>query len=325
MKDFATKFTCWLALATSTLLPLAVVQNVRAGEDEARRPFAQWAEVPAPGQLLFGTFYEQSEAYHVWVQGNNRMNANYRTDDENYGTDVRQGYFTLDYGLTEKWAADLNLGATTVGWRPFDNGTIQKTTGVMDPTFGLRYQIFNENESNAPAWLPTLTFRAGGIIPGDFDRTLAFAPGNHGAAIEPSLLFRKHFGSSGFGVWGDLLYRWEHTVGADQYIAAVGVLQQIKNWELEAGYRHLQTLSGEDIALGAGPSSQGGYNGITYPTDVREISDSVDFGFNYTTTKRHVRLGFHARKTLDGSNTDSAFWLGAYVDVPINLFGKKSQ
>ena len=310
----------------SLAMSLALAQNLWAGEDEPRRPFAQWADLPAPGQLLFGTFYEQSEAYHVWEQGNNRMPANYRTDDENYGIDVRQGYFTFDYGITKKWAADLNLGATTVGWRPFDNGNIEKTTGVMDPTFGVRYQIFNEADAgpNNP-WLPTLTFRAGAIVPGSYSRSVAFAPGNHGVAIEPSILIRKHIGWPGLGVWGDALYRWEHTVGADQYMASVGLFQEIKNWEIDVGYRHLQTLSGEDIMLGPGPNSQGAYNSpVTvgqnwYPTDVREISDSIDAGFNYTTTKKHWRFGFHARKTFDGSNTDSPLWLGASLDIPLTI------
>src|SRR5208282_1891199 len=253
MKKFILKVAGLAAL-------LAVAQNLVASEDEPRRPFAEWADLPPPGQLIFGTLYEQSEAYHVWEMGNNRMPANYRTGDENYGIDVRQGYFTFDYGIAEKWAADLNLGATTVGWRPFDNGNIQKTTGVMDPTFGVRYQIFNEtnNDTGCP-WLPTLTFRAGAIVPGVYDRSVGFAPGNHGVAIEPSILFREHVGWPGFGVWGDLLYRWEHTSGADQYIAAVGVFQQIKGWELDAGYRHLQTLSGEDIVLGP-PTGPGYYN-----------------------------------------------------------------
>ena len=251
-----------------------------------------------------------------------------RIGGENYGIDVRQGYFTFDYGITEKWAADLNLGATTVGWRPFDNGNIQKTTGLMDTTLGVRYQIFNEtnNDTGCP-WLPTLTFRAGAIVPGVYDRLLAFAPGNHGVAIEPSILFREHIGWPGFGVWGDLLYRWEHTIGADQYIAAVGFFQQIKGWELDAGYRHLQTLSGEDIVLGSGQTAPGAYNtshsAIYYATDVREISDSIDAGFSYTTSKRHWKYGFHCRKTFDGSNTDSAFWLGASLDIPLDLFTSK--
>ena len=316
----------WKVAAMS--VTLASAYNLLAGEDEPRRPFAQWADLPDPGQLLFGTFYEQSEAYHVWEMGNDRVPVNYRTSDENYGIDVRQGYFTFDYGIAKNWAADLNIGATTVGWRAFDGGTIQQTTGLMDLTFGVRYQIFNE--TNTPAgysWLPTLTFRAGGIAPGGFNEDVGFAPGNHSAAIEPSLLFRKHLGWPGFGIWGDILYRWEHTSGADQYIAATGFFQQIKGWELDAGYRHLQTLSGEDIVLGPetapgsstynSPSGPAGAN--WYPTDVREISDSIDAGFSYTTSKKHWRYGFHCRKTFDGSNTDSAFWLGAYLDIPINL------
>jgi hypothetical protein len=324
MKTSVFKLVHLVAFAVGASLSLLPNQNLMASEDEARRPFAEWAEVPEPGQLIFGTLYEQSEAYHVWVQGNHRMPANTRVDGENYGIDVRQGYFTFNYGITKKWAADLNLGATTVGWRPFDGGGIQKTTGVMDPTFGVRYQIFNETDSNAPSWLPTLTFRAGAIVPGVYDRHVAFAPGNHGVAIEPSILFRKHLGWEGFGIWGDVLYRWEHTIGADQYIAAAGVFQQIKGWELDLGYRHLQTLSGEDIVLGprtVGQSST--YNSITYPVDVREISDSLDMGFSYTTPKRHFRWGFHARKTYDGSNTDSALWLGASLDIPLDWFKAK--
>lgn len=318
-------------LVTSLLLALA--HSLMASEDEPRRPFAQWADLPEPGQLLFGTFYEQSEAYHFWQQGNDRMNANIRIGGENYGIDVRQGYFTFDYGMAQKWAADLNVGGTTVGWRAFDpNGNIGQTTGVIDPTFGVRYQIFNEADAGANnPWLPTLTFRAGAVVPGAYDRHVAFAPGNHGVAIEPSILLRKHIGWPGFGVWGDVLYRWEHTIGADQYIAAVGFFQQIKGWELDAGYRHLQTLSGEDIVLGpeTAPGSSTYNSPVTvgpnwYPTDVREISDSIDAGFSYTTSKKHWRYGFHARKTFDGSNTDSAFWLGAYADIPFTIL-KKSQ
>jgi len=318
-------YTLVSGLTVAWLVVLGSATATQASEDEPRRPFAQWADLPAPGQLLFGTFYEQSEAYHIWV-GNQRVPVNYRLGGENYGIDVRQGYFTFDYGLAPKWAADLNVGGTTVGWRAFNpDGGIGKTTGIMDPTFGVRYQICNEGDAgtNSP-WLPTLTFRAGAVVPGEYDRHVAFAPGNHGVAIEPSLLLRKHVGWPGFGVWGDVLYRWEHTIGADQYIAAGGCFQQIKGWEIDGGLRHLQTISGENIVLGA-PTGIGTYNGITYPTDVRENSDSFDAGFSYTTAKKHWRYGFHCRKTFDGSNSDSAFWLGAYLDIPFSIVKKAPE
>lgn len=159
-------------------------------------------------------------------------------------------------------------------------------------------------------------------MPGSYDRHLAFDPGNHSAAIEPSLLLRKHLGWTGFGVYSDTLYRWEHTSGSDQYIEALGFFQRIRGWELDAGYRHLQSTSGSDIVLQPGAGNPPPWSGITYLTNVREISESIDAGFSYT-TRHNIRWAFHARKTLDGRNTDSKLWLGGSIDIPFDhLLGR---
>ena len=297
-----------LAWSIGVALACAPAVTLLASENVARRPFAQWAEVPQPGQFVLGAWYQESEAYHIWA-GNQRVNITHKAHGESYGVDRTQGILSVQYGITEKWAADINLGVTTVGWRSFSpNGKTESTVGMMDPAFGVRYQILKEGEENAE-WLPTLTFRAGAVLPGSYDEDIAFAPGNRSAVIEPSVLARKHIGWPGFGVYGDAAYRWERTVGTDQYLAAVGVFQQIKGWEVDVGYRHLQSLSGSNITL-TGTT-------IDYPRDVREISDAIEAGFSYTTSRRHIRYGFHTRKTFDGSNTDSAFWVGGYVDFPI--------
>jgi len=41
--------------------------------------------------------------------------------------------------------------------------------------------------------------------------------------------------------------------------------------------------------------------------------------------KHNIRLGFHARKTLAGRNTDSKLWLGAYIDIPFQIFNRQTQ
>jgi hypothetical protein len=312
-------------------LSVALVQAALASEDEPRRPFAQWADVPAEGQLVAGALYEQSEAYYVWAADQRHLITIHANNGESYGIDIRQGYFTLDYGITERWAADINFGATTVGWRSFDTGGgVEQTTGLSDTTAGVRYQIFNEaKDKDISPWLPTLTFRAAGILPGSYNGDLPFAPGNHSAAIEPSLLLRKLVGWPGLGVWGDVLYRWEHTIDTDQYIASGGLFQKIKGWELDAGIQHLQCTSGSDIVLGpaAGPTAGNPtppppWSSINYQVNVREIRDTFVAGFSYT-TKKHIRYGFESRKTYDGRNTDSKLWLGAYVDIPFdNVFGR---
>jgi hypothetical protein len=42
--------------------------------------------------------------------------------------------------------------------------------------------------------------------------------------------------------YADALYSWNRTTANDQVIGSIGLFQQIKGWELHAGYRHLQTL-----------------------------------------------------------------------------------
>ncbi len=299
---------------------LAAAPALLASENAPHRFFAQWADVPAAGQFVLGLVYEESEAYHMYLKGKSE-NVTWHDSGESYGIDINQGYVALQYGITERWAADLNVGMTTAGWRFFDNGGIQSTTGLMDWSFGVRYQIFNEAKADSP-WLPTLTFRAGAVMPGTYDQHFVFAPGVRSAAIEPELLARKHFGWTGFGAFTDLLYRWNRTTGNDQYMTVIGLFQQIKGWELDVGYRHMQTISGTDITYPVVPANPGDLN-IFYPRDVREINDGIEAGFSYTTSKRHVRYGFHSLTVVDGNNTDKKFWVGGSVDIPFG--GKKSE
>jgi hypothetical protein len=292
------------------LLSAGLLQSTFASENVPYRPFAQWADVPNEGQFVAGAVYEQSDAYRTWAGGKHYDTA--WREDGDFGTHINQGFVALQYGVTPKWAIDLNVGVTTVSWRFFDNGTEHSTTGLMDWSVGVRYQIFNEAEAGSP-WVPTLTFRAGGVLPGSYDQAFPFAPGLHSAGIQPELLFRKHFGWVGLGGYGDALYRWNHTTGNDQYIIALGLFQQFKGLELDAGWRHLQTLSGKDIIINPD-------NTIVYPRDPRENYDAIEAGVNYTTAKRHFRYGAHIRKVLDGNNTDDKFWFGFSVDFP---FGGK--
>jgi hypothetical protein len=290
------------------LLASGTIGN-RASENVPHRPFAYWADVPNAGQFIAGLVYEESEAYRIWT-GNKMRTITVRASGESYGIDINQGYLTLQYGLTKKWSMDLSIGATTMGTRSFSpNNSITSTTGLMDWSAGVRYQLFNESEED-PSWIPTLTFRAGAVLPGTYNQGIAFAPGERSAGIEPEFLIRKHFGWTGLGAYADALYRWNRTTGNDQYFTVIGLFQQIKGWELDAGYRHFQTISGRDITLNNDGS-------IDYPRDVREISDSIEAGFSYTTRKHQIRYGFHTRTVFDGSNTDKKFWIGASFDIPL--------
>jgi len=315
-----------IVLAVGMSLPLALTQNSPASENVPHAPFAAWADLPAPGQLIAGLFYDESEAYHIWANGGHRYNIDTPATGEHYGVDINQGWLTFQYGITKKWAADLNLGATTTGWRAFNYQgqnapAIRSTTGLMDIAFGVRYQIFNEAGANAPAWLPTLTFRAGAVLPGSYSQNFPFAPGIGSAAIEPELLVKKHFGWPGLGAYGDALYRWNRTTGNDQYIVALGLFQQIKGWELDTGYRHMQTVGGTGLLYDPGTHaiSTTGPDPSAF-SELREINDSIEAGFSYTTSKLHIKYSFYTRTAFNGNNSDQKFWFGGGIQMPFQIF-----
>lgn len=302
------------AVPVAVGLLTALAQTVGAVENAPRRPFAQWANLPEPGQFVISPWYMESEAYHMW-RGQARENINVIRRGEDYGVDAMQGVIGLQYGLSERWAVDLNVGVATVGTRSFNaTGDSESTTGLMDTSMGVRYQISHE-ATDGSGWVPTLTFRAGGVVPGSYNKHFPFAPGNHSAAIEPSLLLQKHFGWQGFGAYGDTYYRWMRTSGDDQYLVATGFFQEIQRWTLNVGYRHFQGLSGVDIG-GTG-------NTITYSPQVKEISESIEAGFNYRTASQKCNYGFHMRKALAGRNVNSALWLGFYADFAFGGKGAK--
>ena len=297
--------TRWLFL----ILPAVFVSIATASENVPHRPFAQWADVPDKGQFVAGAVYEQSDAYDIWASGQHLSVP----DNSASGIHINQGYLALQYGITERWAADFNVGFTKETYQPSAGVSQQSTSGIMDWSFGVRYQLCNEAWDQSP-WLPTATFRAGAVMPGTYDKHFPFSPGLRATAIVPELLLRKHFAWQGFGSYGDGLYRWNRTTGNDQYIIAVGVFQQLKQWELDLGWRHLQTIAGSDITIAAD-------NTITYPRDAREINDSLEAGVSYTTSKRRNRYGGQIRKVFDGNNSDEKFWFGFSVDFP---FGGKA-
>jgi hypothetical protein len=302
----------------AVVLSLGMAVSGWASENVPHLAFAQWVDVPLEGQFVAGVVYSESEAYHIWAK-RTESSVKWEANGEYYGIDINQGFVALQYGITKKWTVDLEAGYTTCGWRYFTDpvtgkqGTVHSTDGLLDTAFGVRYQIFKEGETDA-TWLPSLTVRAGGILPGTYDQYFAYAPGFRSASVEPEVLAKKHFGWPGFGGYFDGLFRWNRTTANDQYMTTIGLFQQIKGWELDVGYRHMQTISGTDVVLNADQS-------IDYPRGVREINDSIEAGFSYT-TKKHIRYGFETRTTFDGSNTDRKFWFGGSIQIP---FGGKSE
>src|SRR5690349_18666049 len=107
VRRFSKAFLPLLAMAARTL---------KASENAPHIPFADWANVPDPGQLVVRSTYQESESYYFWA-GNTRYKVDTLENGEHHGIDINQGFFSLQYGLNYKWAIDISLGFTTSGWR----------------------------------------------------------------------------------------------------------------------------------------------------------------------------------------------------------------
>lgn len=307
-KEVRRAISSWIPWGLLLFAP-TFAYRVTASENVPYRPFAQWADVLEQSQFVIGAVYEQSDSYDFWASGQQFKAPN----DAPAAVHVSQGFLAVQYGITERWTLDLNVGVTAETWQNIAGGNPTSTTGLMDWVVGARYQLLNEAQANSK-WIPTLTFRAAGVLPGSYNQDNPFSPGYRSAAIQPELLFRKHLAWSGFGSYGDGLFRWNHTTSNTQYILALGFFQQLSQWELDLGWRHLQTLAGTDIVFLPDGT-------ISYPRDPRENYDALEAGFSYTTPKRHFRYGGHIRTVFDGNNTDAKLWFGFSVDLP---FGGKS-
>ena len=61
----------------AALLALPVTQNTLATENVPHAPFAAWADLPKPGQLVAGLVYQESESYHIWANGGQRYDIDF--------------------------------------------------------------------------------------------------------------------------------------------------------------------------------------------------------------------------------------------------------
>ncbi|MDB6112585.1 MAG: hypothetical protein JWR69_4335 [Pedosphaera sp.] len=285
-------------------LSFGTLPFVRASDNLPAKPFAQAVWLPEAKQWWVTPWYEYTEFERIW-RGDRKENI---IQGGGHGFDQNNGMVLLEYGIKQNWAADLLLGYTSLATRSFSTppGSVISTSGLMDVTFGLRWQVLNETNTESK-FTPTLTVRAGGIYRGTYQRDFPFAPGSGSVGVEPSVLLSKSFGWEGFGMYGNLGYRDFRSGGNGDAFGSVGFFQNYKGLNFDAGYRHQQNTGGEDIG--------GSGNTIVYSTNIKEFNQLYELGIGYTDRKaRHFQ--FYLAQNFNGKNTGDKTIYGIYVTLP---------
>lgn len=256
---------------------------------------AQSAYLPAPGKLDASTLVSYQRARDFYALGDVRFTLPDPLEQHTARAD-------LGYGLAESWALDASFGWSTVHYKEsatlapglflLENGK-KRRSGLIDTRLGLRHTLVDEFASLSEA-TPTLTARAGAIIPGTYDTGFINAVGDGAAGVELGLHAAKTFAGTGSAVFGDLTWRGYAENVPDAVEAAVGVSQQVRSAVFTIGLRHLESLDGMDIL---GP----GFTGIGSFSDVKEINTSLELGLSLPLGPVTAGLGF--ARTLTGENT----------------------
>jgi hypothetical protein len=272
---------------------------------------AQSAWLPLAGELVATPAVSFSSFDRFWA-GSSRDD---RLDDANESLDQFNGFVTLDYGILDCLAFDATVGYTSVGdTRSFGNSD---KDGLADTLLGLRMRVLDEGE-----YWPTVAVRIGGVIAGTYDENTPFAPGDGADAFDPSLMFAKSFGESGFGTYGDFGYRVRNNSVPDEYHGSVGVFKQFVGLlfaedavTISAGYRHVESHTGLDIG-GPGFDPNGG-DSSGFPA-LEEVNQLFEGAVGYTDVGgRHYQASI--AKSIEGRNTGDKFIFGFSVSLPLHL------
>ena len=264
--------------------------------------WAQSVWLPAEGEFVAtpGFFYSTFDEF--WMGKTKVSNP-----PNGESLDQYTAFVTLEYGLVPRLAADVTVGYTGTETEAFGDDS---DDGMADTHIGLRYAIWDEN--SAPA---ALGIRVGGIIPGTYDENLPFSAGDGAYGLEGSLQAGKRFGESGFGLYGDIGYRFREGGVPDDLFGSAGVFKQFGGVfadadaiTLSVGYRHVQGLSGGDIG-DPGFGTEFGF------PEVREINQLVEGSVAYTDAGGR-QYQFTVAGSVDGRNTGDKLIFGLAVSLP---------
>lgn len=217
--------------------------------------------------------------------------------DLNATIDQHSAHVFMEYSFLEDFAVDTTLGYTrtslsTPGSKDLD--------GLDDTKLGVRWRFLNEYdfEEKSNEWIPSLALRVGGIIEGTYDIQTTGAPhspGDSANGMEFSLLGGKQWNDIGFGVYGDVGYRFRDQSVPEDFFLKTGIYKTIPyGLTLTFNFQHVQALSGRDL-------SDPEFTPSKFP-ELKQISNTINGGIYYEDGNQNS-YGVSVGTTVDGRNT----------------------
>jgi hypothetical protein len=251
--------------------------------------------LPIPGQVTLGVFDVEQSGDQAYI-GKSKLPISGITGGA--ASKYKRGTFgvRVDYGISDSLALDATLAHTSV-----KVGGADSSSGLADTLVGLRWRILDEYEQPSR---PTLTFRVGAIIKGNYDGARLAAIGKGANGLEFSALVGKQLNPS-FSLWGELgVQKRDSSVPTASYIEVGTRWRFAPKWNASLAYSDKKFGGSLDIG-GAG------FTPARFQ-QVREERSVLKLGVGYA-IGNNQSIGVNFAKLLDGKNTvrdDSILGLG---------------
>lgn len=226
----------------------------------------------------------------------------HQTQDELYAKekkselpdDLKQDttWFSLQYGVSDNLSLDVKTGYARSSFKPAESN---HKSGRTDSNIGMTWRAIDEILSDTA--MPSIAFRAGVILQGDYETGTVHAIGDGSDGFEFSLIGGKVL-TDWLALSGEYGYRARNSDVPDDIFYNIGsYLSPGANITLSLAYSHTNAQDGINI----GDAKFNGENFHRLEEDV----ELIDLGASYRMNPQ-ASLGFNAGNVIDGKNTSKS-------------------
>lgn len=264
--------------------------------------------LPEPGTGSLGASYVRQSADEFWhcapppAPASCPEGGTTKTPTPGGGDDLRQNTLWLNasYGLSDSVALDAQLGwakSEYTGMGPKKNMGTDSLNGIADVQVSLRWRVVDEIVGD---W-PSVTFRVGAILAGNYDTGYINSLGDGGNGIEGSVIVGK-FLTDRLGVAGEFGIRnRSDDIPTETFLNLGGLLTASERLTLAVEYRRVNAEDSIDIG---GP----GFAPPRFPEVEEDISVLAGRAFWQLTDTLDASLFYG--NTIDGRNTAASSIFG---------------
>ncbi|ARU54182.1 hypothetical protein OLMES_0073 [Oleiphilus messinensis] len=237
-----------------------------------------WLPAPDSVSIALETVYQSGDEFYL---GANKIELGGDLDQITY-------WLKLGYGLSENLALDARIGYSETDFE----GSPTEESDIADSNIGVTWRFVDEFVASTPA--PSLAFRIGATIAGDYDTGAIDSLGDGASGVEASFLAGRILNDY-LAISTELGYRIRESDVPDEFFYGLNTYFIITpQWNFSLGYQAIEADG--DLDIGTPEFTAEKFN------QVDEDTATVTLGISFNPTQQ-LNLNTTFSQIVDGRNT----------------------